>query len=170
MSGQVKRRKLAHQGDQSSPSNQGRQGSQGSQDGQAYQGYLSDESDRSGHGDQKDMRAITQIRMVAHPGDPEWLNSSTSGNNWSLYLLISDGEGGGSVRVRMRTTGPGESLGELSFRSDLPYTLPDSAIQYWDFPIIRPSVTVFSLQMAIFENNRHYYRMNKNGLGCRYWM
>lgn len=56
-----------------------------------------------------------------------------SENDWTVYLVYMDGT---SVRMNMRADS-GIREGTLEWSRQL-YAVSNSAIQYWDFPVVQP--------------------------------
>lgn len=129
----------------------------------------SGDSDPSNQGDTKDERVVTHIRVVVHDQglDPK---TGIRKNHWTIFLIISKNDGGGSARVNMRTKEKGKLEGELEFKSNLPYTEPKNEIQHWEFPVLSKGVTFFKIQMHILGKGRHRFKLDKGGSGCRYWV
>jgi hypothetical protein len=110
---------------------------------------------------QEDTRRIERIRVVVHTGNA----LDHSDNHWSIYLLL---HGGGSVRVNMMTPEYGVAEGRLEWLN-LQYPLPNSALQWWDFPVTQ-AIQVLHVARTIYRNNRQQYLFSGGDSGCRHWV
>ncbi|PGH26904.1 hypothetical protein AJ80_01487 [Polytolypa hystricis UAMH7299] len=112
---------------------------------------------------QTDSSLVTHARIVVHTLGA--VTPQTSDNHWSIYLTLPDNAG--SIRINMRANF-GDPTGILDWTKQT-YTLANSAIQHWDFPLAL-GTTVGHIARLIYGNRRERFDMSGGGSGCRWWV
>ncbi|KAH8802541.1 hypothetical protein F5884DRAFT_887183 [Xylogone sp. PMI_703] len=115
---------------------------------------------------QGDTRIVESARVVVHTLGQLGPRTPMSDNHWSIYLILADNKG--SVRVNMRAEFD-DPQGILDWEPSLPFTLPYSALNYWDYQL-REGISVGWIYRLLISNGRDQYRFSGGGYGCRYWV
>lgn len=113
-----------------------------------------------------DNRIVERARVVAHTLGQLGPQTPMSNNHWSVYFVLADN--GGSVRANMRAEFD-DPKGFLDWLPLLLYTLPNSAVKYWDYQLVE-GISAGVIYQFLIDNGRDQYRMSGGGYGCRFWM
>ncbi|KAK6528434.1 hypothetical protein TWF281_009675 [Arthrobotrys megalospora] len=108
---------------------------------------------------------VTKVRVVCQKYGDDF-------NHWAIFLLLDDRKR--SIKLDTKHT-PGSYYTNHLFVTVCDFTLPRSALKYWDFKVDsrygdgKASVPYRYFGREIFIKQRDYYRTD-HGLGCRWWV
>jgi hypothetical protein len=112
-------------------------------------------------------RAITflnveTIRVVCHTTGAR--SEVSSNNHWTIYLVYPEG----SLRLNMRETSYSNKRGKLEITNYGYQTPSNSAVEYWDFPVITKPLAVHYIMELIRDYKRDLYEYRPSGMGCQF--